>query len=164
MKSGRQESSVQAMTFSPWIVALIIGAVGGALNAMLSDHARLLPSLVTLTPGGTRVVRIGIVGNILTGVVVTLGLFWAIQAAGSTLNTDNGLGVFVLGGAVLFVSFVSARWVTNEVDKAVLRKAVAKAASAPAAHPDTVDQMAFAAPYALYTLADRLLPRRAGHR
>jgi hypothetical protein len=59
---------------------------------------------------------------------------------------------------------VSARWVTNEVDKLVLRKAVFKAASAPAAHPDTVDQMALAPPYALYTLADRLLPRRTGHR
>ena len=69
------------MTSLLWFVALLIGGIGGALNAVLSDHARLLPSIVTLTPGGTRVVRIGIVGNILTGMIVTLCLFWTIQAA-----------------------------------------------------------------------------------
>ena len=86
------------MTSFVWFVALCIGGVGGALNAVLSDHARLLPSIVTLTPGGTRVVRIGIVGNILTGMVVTLCLFWAIQAAGSTLNA-NGSYVYSPNGA-----------------------------------------------------------------
>ena len=154
----------QNMTSLLWFVALVIGGVGGALNAVLSDHARLLPSIVTLTPGGTRVVRIGIVGNILTGMIVTLCLFWAIQAAGSTLNANGSLGLVLLGLSDLFISFVSARWVTNEVDKLVLRKAVFKAASAPAAHPDTVDQMELAPPYTLYTLAERLQPRRAGHR
>jgi hypothetical protein len=152
------------MTSSLWFIALAIGGVGGALNALLSDHARLLPSVLTLTPGGTRVVRVGIVGNVLTGVAVTLCMFWAIQAAGSTLNADGSLGLMLLGSIDLFISFVSARWVTNEVDKLVLRKAVFKAASAPAAHPDTVGQMELAPPYALYTFADRLLPRRAGHR
>jgi hypothetical protein len=152
------------MTSILWLVALSVGGVGGALNAILSDHARLLPSVVTLSPGGTRVVRIGIVGNILTGVAVTLCLFWAIEAAGSTLNADGGLGLVLLSCSGLFISFVSARWVTNEVDKLVLRKAVFKAASAPAAHPDQVNQMVFATPYTLYTFADQLLPRRAGHR
>ncbi|HZM96605.1 MAG TPA: hypothetical protein VFB92_24455 [Vicinamibacterales bacterium] len=152
------------MTSFLWLVALVVGGIGGALNAVLSDHARLLPSIVTLTPGGTRVVRVGIVGNIVTGAMVALCLFWAIQGAGSTLNANGGLGLVLLGLSNLFISFVSARWVTNEVDKLVLRKAVFKAASAPAAHPDTVDQMALAPPYALYTLADRLLPRRTGHR
>ena len=51
------------MTSLLWFVALLIGGIGGALNAVLSDHARLLPSIVTLTPGGTRVVRIGIVAT-----------------------------------------------------------------------------------------------------
>src|SRR4029453_875677 len=112
------------MTSFLWLVALVGGGVGGALNAVLSDHARLLPSVVTLTPGGTRVVRIGIVGNIVTGAAVALGLFWVIQAAGSTLNANGGLGLLLLGCANLFIAFVSARWVTNEVDKLVLRKAV----------------------------------------
>jgi hypothetical protein len=152
------------MTSILWLVAFVIGGVGGALNAILSDHARLLPTVITLSPGGTRVVRIGILGNIVTGVAVTLCLFWAIEAAGSTLNANGGVGLALLGCTGLFISFVSARWLTNEVDKMVLRNAVFKAASAPAAHPDTVDQMEMAPPYTLYTLADQLLPRRAGHR
>ena len=85
------------MTSLLWFVALVIGGIGGALNAVLSDHARLLPSIVTLTPGGTRVVRIGIVGNILTGMIVTLCLFWTIHAAGSTLNVNGSLGLVLLG-------------------------------------------------------------------
>jgi hypothetical protein len=147
-----------------WVVALAVGGAGGALNAVLSDHACLLPSVVTLSPGGTRVIRIGIVGNIVTGALAAVGLYWAIQAAGSTLSAKGGLGLVLLGCSNLFIAFVSARWVTNEVDKLVLRKAVFKAASAPAAHPDTVGEMELAPPYTLYTLADRLLPRRAGHR
>jgi hypothetical protein len=106
----------------------------------------------------------GIVGNILTGASVAVGLYWAIQAAGSTLSVKGGVGFALLVLCILFIAFVSARWATNEVDKLVLRKAVFKAASAPAAHPDTVGEMELAPPYALYTLVDRLLPRRAGHR
>jgi len=152
------------MTPLTWFVAFVIGGAGGALNAVLSDHARLWPSVITLLPGGTRVVRIGIVGNILTGAAAIVSLFLAMKAAGSTLSATSTIGLALLGFSTLFISFVSARWVTNEVDKLMLRNAVFKAASAPAAHPDTVGQMELAAPYALYTLADRLLPRRAGHR
>jgi hypothetical protein len=149
---------------TPWLVALLIGGAGGALNAVLSDHARLLPSVVTLSPGGTRVVRIGVAGNIVTGAGAAVCLYCAIQATVSTLSAKDGLGLLLLGCSNLFIAFVSARWVTNEVDKLVLRKAVYKAVSAPAAHPDMVGQLELAPPYTLYTLVDRLLPRRAGHR
>jgi hypothetical protein len=152
------------MTSVLWLVTLLIGGAGGALNALLSDRARLWPSVLTLTPGGTRVVRIGIVGNILTGAAAAVCIYWAIQAAGSTLIAKGGLGLLLLGCSNLFIAFVTARWVTNEVDKAVLRQAVFKAASAPAAHPDTVGEMELAPPYTIYTLVDRLMPRRAGHR
>jgi len=54
--------------------------------------------------------------------------------------------VLLHGLCDLFVAFVSARSATNEVDKRVLRKAVFKAASAPAAHPDIVDEMELAPP------------------
>jgi hypothetical protein len=147
-----------------WLVALALGGAGGALNALLSDRAHLLPSFVTLSPGGTRVVRIGLVGNVLIGGGVATSLWWAVQAAGGTLSANGGAGLALLGLCPLFIAFVSARWVTNEVDKLVLRKAVFKAASAPAAHPNVVEEMTVAPPYALYTLVDRQLPRRAGHR
>jgi|SRR5688572_8429033 len=154
------------MTDVSWVITLGggIGGIGGALNAVLSDRARVLPSVVTLSPGQTRVLRVGVAGNIVTGAAAALTLCWIVQLAGINLNTKDGSGLLLLGLCDLFVAFVSARWATNEVDKLVLRKAVFKAASAPAAHPDLVGEMELAPPYTLYTLVDRLLPRRAGHR
>jgi hypothetical protein len=131
------------MTDISWVITLG-GSIGGALNAVLSDRSPVLPSVVKLSPGHTRVLRVGV--------------------AGIDLNAEGGSGLFLLGLCDSFVAFVSARWATNEVDKLVLRKAVFKAASAPAAHPDLVGEMELAPPYMLYTLVDRLLPRRAGHR
>jgi hypothetical protein len=153
-----------AVTGRFWLLALALGATGGAFNALLSDRARLLPSLITLSPGGSRVVRIGLVGNVLIGLAMAASLCWAVEAAGATLGANGGRGFALLGLCNLFIAFVSARWVTNEVDKLVLRKAVFKAASAPAAHPDVVGEMELAPTDALYALVDRLLPRRAGHR
>lgn len=147
----------------PWIVALAIGGIGGGLNAALSDHTRLFPSMVRLMPGRTRVVRIGVLGNVCIGAAAAVCVFWALQAAGSTLSVNGGLGLTLLAVSHLFIAFVSARWVTNEVDKRVLRKAVCKAVSAPAAHPDTVGDMELAHADAIYAIVDQLLPRRAGH-
>lgn len=147
-----------------WLVVCALGGFGGALNAVLSDHTRLWPSMITLSPGGTRVVRIGVLGNIAAGAVVALVLSWAAEAAGMRVQARSEIGVLLLGSCTLFVAFVSARWITNEVDKAVLRKAVFKAASAPAAHPDTMGQLEYAPPDTLYVLVDRMMPRRAGHR
>jgi hypothetical protein len=147
-----------------WLVSLIVGGTGGALNAVLSDCAHVMPSLVTLSPGRTRVVRVGILGSIAAGVATDMLLLRVIEIAGAGLTATSGVGLVLLALCDFFIAFVSARWLTNEVDKLVLRKAVFKAASAPAAHPDVVDEMETAPPYTLYTLADRLLPRRAGHR
>lgn len=140
----------------------MVGGSGGALNAVLADCAHVLPSLVTLSPGRTRIVRVGILGSIGTGVATAVCLSWVIQIAGASLDATSGLGLVLLSLCDLFIAFVSARWLTNEVDKLVLRQAVFKAASAPAAHPDVVGEMETVPPYTLYTLVDRLLPRRAG--
>jgi hypothetical protein len=145
-----------------WLVTLAVGGTGGALNAVLSDCTHVLPSLVTLSPGRTRIVRVGILGSMVTGAATAVCLSWVIQIAGASLSAASGLGLVLLCFCDLFIAFVSARWLTNEVDKLVLRKAVFKAASAPAAHPDVVGEMVTAPPYTLYTLVDRLLPRRAG--
>jgi hypothetical protein len=147
-----------------WLLTITAGGIGGALNAAFSDHARLLPCVVTLSPGRTRVLRIGVLGNLVIGTATAMFLRWLIQVSGASLNVDSGFSLVLLGFCNLFIAFVSARWVTNEVDKLVLRKAVFKAASAPAAHPDEMGEMEMAKPYTLYVLVDRLLPRKAGHR
>jgi hypothetical protein len=152
------------MTELDLLVTLGCGGIAGALNAALSDRGRLLPSFVTLSPGGTRVLRVGVIGNIAAGGASALCLCSLLQVAGATLSAQTGFNVVLHGLFDFFMAFVSVRFVTNEVDKLVLRSAVFKAASAPAAHPDVVGEMQVATPYALYNLVDRLLPRRAGHR
>lgn len=152
------------MTGISWVVTLGSGGMGGVLNALLSDRAPVLPSVVTLSPGRSRVLRVGLAGNIVTGAAAALAVCSVFQTAGAGLNATGGVGVLLHGLCDLFVAFVSARSATNEMDKRVLRKAVFKAASAPAAHPDIVDEMEMAPPYTLYALVDRLLPQRAGHR
>ncbi|HEY7189610.1 MAG TPA: hypothetical protein VH436_23795 [Vicinamibacterales bacterium] len=152
------------MTELDLLVTLGCGGIAGALNAALSDRGRLLPSFVTLSPGGTRVLRVGVIGNIAAGGASALCLCSLLQVAGATLSAQTGFNVVLHGLFDFFMAFVSVRFVTNEVDKLVLRSAVFKAASAPAAHPDVVGEMQVATPYALYILVDRLLPRRAGHR
>jgi hypothetical protein len=140
----------------------MVGGTGGALNGVLSDCTHVLPSLVTLSPGQTRIVRVGILGSIATGLATAVFLSYVIEIAGARLTATSGFGLVLLGFCDFFIAFVSARFLTNEIDKLVLRKAVFKAASAPAAHPDVVDEMETAPPYTLYALVDRLLPRRAG--
>jgi hypothetical protein len=152
------------MTELDLFVTLGCGGVAGALNAALSDRGRLLPSVVTLSPGRTRVVRVGVIGNIATGGASALCLCSLLRMAGATLNANTGSNLLLHALFDFFMAFVLARWATNEGDKLVLRSAVFKAASAPAAHPDVVGEMQVATPYALYLLVDRLLPRRAGHR
>jgi hypothetical protein len=152
-----------AMTGIFWLVTMAVGGMGGGLNAAFSDRARVWPSVVTLSPGCTRVLRIGVLGSLVIGAVAAVFMRWLIYISGTTLHAD-GFGYALLGFCDFFIAFVSARWITNEVDKLVLRKAVFKAASAPAAHPEVVGEMEMAPPYTLYTLVDRLMPRRAGHR
>jgi hypothetical protein len=157
----RGRNRKDSMTAAP---LLIVGAVGGALNALLSGDSGLLPSLRLLSPGSTRVLRVGVIGNAIVGCGAATGPLWAMGASGFTADTMSWPSFLLLGCLECFMAFVSSRWMTNEADKLVLRNAVVKAAAAPAAHPDAVGEMQVAAPYELYVLVDRLQPRRAGHR
>jgi len=147
-----------------WMMALVIGGLGGGLNAALSKHGRFLPAVRRLSPGGLRIVRAGVLGDIVTGALAAVCAGWVLRTSGSTLVIDGGLGVLLLVLAGLFVAFLSARWVSNEVDKLVLRRAVFKAIRSPAAHPDALQRIELAAPETIYAIVDELLPRRAGHR
>jgi len=146
------------------VTLLIVGAVGGALNALLSGDAGFLPSLTALSPGSGRVLRVGVVGNAVLGCGAAAGPLWVIYASGFALAATTWPSFLLLGCTGCFIGFASSRWMTNEADKLVLRKAVFKAATAPAAHPDTVDEMRVARPYQLYVLTEGLQPRRSGYR
>ena len=146
-----------------WMMALVIGGLGGGLNAVLSRSGRFLPAVVRLSPGGPRIVRVGVLGDIGTGALAAVCTGWVLRTSGSTVAANGGMGVLLLGLAGLFVAFLSARWVSNEVDKLVLRRAIFKAVSAPAAHPDALQNIELAAPERIYAIVEDLLPRRAGH-
>ena len=127
------------MTF--WLILTVVfmaGGVGGIVNALMSDNGFVLPKSTPTNDG--RIVRSGFLGNILIGgiaAVISWGLygpFAAYPLIGGTATTNSipvtlTLSAFV--GAIL-VGVGGARWLTNEVDKALLRAAASQAAAGPA--------------------------------
>jgi len=117
-----------------WLLVLIIfgvGAVGGFINALISDNGFALPKH---TEG---ILRPGFLGNMLIGGVAA-AISWSlygplasvpIASIGSVDTPQKGdLTLAALGGAML-VGVAGARWLTNEVDKALLRNAAVETAN-----------------------------------
>jgi hypothetical protein len=146
-----------------WVLLLIVflaGAVGGFINALLSDNGFILPR--TEESGGKRIIRPGFLGNVVTGGVsacVSWGLYGPFAAAYIVGGPSAGPGGAALGltlsalvGAVL-VGVGGARWLTNEVDKKLLRAAGAALAAAPA-NPELAAKIRSASPAAVLRLAN----------
>jgi len=135
-----------------WALLLIVfvaGFFGGLVNAWMSGNGLVLP---TRTDG---VVQPGFLGNAVTGGVaaaISWGLYGPL-AAESITATTGGTGIkgeltlAALAGAVL-VGIAGARWLTNEVDKSLLRAAAVTAATSATyqVHDDVVTALAAAAP------------------
>ena len=149
------------VTSTSWILSLVIGAAGGALNAVLVRHTRLLPLHVSGSRGRNRVANLGLLGNAAVGSVMSVVMFWLLERAGCGVAATGGS---LPAGMALVVAFVTARAATGEADKVTLRSALCTAAGAPAAHPDTVRAMDDAPIAELISLANDLVPRRAGQR
>lgn len=115
------------------------GAVGGGVNAMMTDNGFLLPKSET-TAGGATILRPGYVGNVLIGGVAALvswGLYGPLssyliagtaEALKQNFPPDRvGLSLASMVGGLL-VGVGGARWLSNEVDKNLLRAAASNAA------------------------------------
>jgi hypothetical protein len=115
---------------SPWTCAALIalaGALGGVVNALLSDNGFILPR---------REFRIwcpGFLSNVLVGAFSAFSS-WAFYGSGAsvelaqlTQRTEISLKFSALAGAFL-VGVAGARWITNEVDKRLLKESVKVAA------------------------------------
>lgn len=126
-----------------WIWIACLGGAGGALSAWLARQR------------GGRVPIAAVVAA-----MTTAALAWLIGQAG-TLHLE----VLDVRGALAFfwIGFVTAGWMAAERDKSVLRQAVCRAATAPAAHPDTVQALEHASPDAVYEAVQALVPRRVVH-
>jgi hypothetical protein len=125
---------------SIWNLLLMVcfaGAFGGVVNALLTDNGFILPR--TETANQVKIIRPGVIGNIIIGAVaagISWGLYGPFNLAvvfGTTPPSSDPplkpyLTLAALVGAVL-VGIAGAKWLTNEVDKKLLRAAASEAAS-----------------------------------
>lgn len=125
--------------FYALLLVFFAGLVGGIVNALMSDNGFLMPKY----DRAASVYRPGCLGNALIGGVAAVVSWGLYGAAGSltifTLNEDPSaastaakqaipiLNVAGLASALL-VGIGGARWLSNEVDKKLLRAAAVEAA------------------------------------
>jgi hypothetical protein len=115
---------------SAWSVLLVVfgaGVVGGTINALISDNGFVLPRRMS------GILRPGWLGNAMIGGVAAV-VSWSLygpQSARSILSwSSDSLPLSAFGGAIL-VGVAGSRWLSNEVDKTLLRAAGVEAARHP---------------------------------
>ena len=120
-----------------WIALLIVsaaGAFGGCINALLTDNGFFLPC--EQQSHGTVIVRPGFLGNILISIAAALTSWGLYSSFGSVelLQPSTSITTFTLASVVgaMLIGIGGARWLTNEIDKRLLRAAAVEAAAAPA--------------------------------
>lgn len=125
-----------------WHCALLItgaGALGGVVNALLSDNGFILPKRKR------GVICIGFISNVLVGAFSAFSS-WSFYGSGAAIDlalktSRDGISLrfSALAGAFL-VGVAGAKWITNEVDKNLFRESVKVAGSKQLAS-DECDQM-----------------------
>lgn len=143
-----------------WLAILTIcgaGAVGGLVNALITDNGFFLPR--EEESDRTSIWRPGFLGNLLIGMVAALSS-WGLYSSFGSVEVFQPLPAsasFTLASVVgaMLVGVGGARWLTNEVDKRLLRAAAVAAASAPAA-PASAPGMAAASPAQALAIAQQI--------
>ncbi len=146
---------------APIGIIIFSGAVGGVINALVSDNGFIKPMQEQME--NEIIIRPGVVGNILLGSVaafVSWGLYGAFSNA-VVFGAVSGLGseevsvsISSISGALL-VGIGGARWLTNEVDKRLLRTAAAAAAASKASFDDS-QRIAIATPAEAFNIAKKM--------
>src|SRR5579859_338508 len=148
------------MSIPLWLLLAIIcvtGAIGGLINALLSDNGFLLPCKQEVNQ--LRILRPGFLGNMVIGMVaaaISWGLYGPLSTMPifSALPAAQSLTLSSLVGAAL-VGIGGARWVTNEIDKKLLTAAASKAAAAPST-PEAAQQIIAASPAQVLAIDQQL--------
>jgi hypothetical protein len=114
---------------NPWTCVILIitaGALGGISNALLTDNGFILPRLKD------KIWCPGFISNVLLGAFSAFAS-WAFYGSGASIDLANAtdqtvisLRFSALAGAFL-VGVAGARWLTNEVDKKLLKQSVVEA-------------------------------------
>lgn len=145
----------------PIAIVVLSGAVGGIINAMVSDNGFIRPR--EEVAGDTSIIRPGFLGNILLGGVaafISWGLYGAFSNAvvyGAVSGPGTGeisVSISTIAGAVL-VGIGGARWLTNEVDKRLLRTAASVAAASRASLDDS-QRIVVATPAQAFNIAKQM--------
>lgn len=147
---------------SLWILLLIVfcaGGIGGLVNALLTENGFWGWRRERLE--GRTIWRPGIIGNILiSGVAacISWGLYGPFASSyivggpsAPSAAAPCGLTLSALVGAVL-VGVSGARWLTNEVDKNLLKQAASLAAAAKASDAKAA-RIAIATPFEAMRIA-----------
>lgn len=149
-------------TDSTWIWVAALGGAGGAVSAWLARQRVAQPPLagLSLVTSGT-----GLAGRLLYPLMAAAIAASTAAAMAWMLGTGApvlwiGTRTFSAALAFFWIGFVTAGWIAAERDKLLLHLAVCRAATAPAAHPDTVQELAHASPDAVYEAVKALVPRR----
>lgn len=117
---------------NPWTCVLLIsmaGMFGGVVNALLTDNKFIMPQLKNgiLCPGFLSNVLIGTVSALLSWALYGSGASIELVKATATTRQDISLTLPALAGAFL-VGMAGTKWLTNEVDKRLLKESVKEAA------------------------------------
>jgi hypothetical protein len=117
---------------NPWICALLIttaGAVGGIINALLSDNKFIIPKLKKgiLCPGFISNVLIGGASAFSSWSLYGSGASVELAKQTATARQEISLTFAALAGAFL-VGVAGAKWLTNEADKQLLKVGIKEAA------------------------------------
>jgi hypothetical protein len=111
---------------NPWTCAALIaaaGALGGAINALISDNGFALPRY------RHGIWCLGFLSNVLVGAFAAFSS-WSFYGSGAAIDLVDvsrreklSLTFSALAGALL-VGVAGAKWITNEVDKQLLKETV----------------------------------------
>ena len=138
------------------LIVFIAGAIGGVVNALLSENSFLIWKKERTK--NRTIWRPGIAGNIIiSGIAscISWGLYGPFAASyiiGGPPTTESfGLTLSALVGVVL-VGVSGARWLTNEVDKNLLKQAASAAAASHASEAKAAN-IATATPFQAMRIA-----------
>lgn len=143
----------------------LAGVIGGLVNALTSDNGFILPKKEQIDK--LTILRPGYLGNAFMGAVAAtiswglygpLATYYVLGGVKDPAASPAGLTLSALFGAVL-VGVGGAKWLTNEVDKSLLRAAASKAASSRPVNDAVAQQMALASPAQALQLAREMTPR-----
>jgi hypothetical protein len=148
----------------PFGIIALSGAFGGILNAITTDNGFILPR--EETTNNSSIILPGAIANILIG-AATGFIYWGLTEAnsasiiyGGATPGEDTVKITVYGVAMsLLAGAAGAKYLTNEIDKRLLKAAaIAAAVSRPSL--EDAERIARATPLQAFKIAKKMLPQR----